>query len=57
MPKRSKTVMLTLRVPISLRARLRGAAKGDHRSVNGLVVALLWKALQAEAGMSGESST
>ena len=45
MAKRLKTVMLTLRVPISLRARLRGAAKGDHRSVNGLVIALLSRAL------------
>jgi len=41
--------MLTLRVPTRLRAALRGAAKDDHRSVNGLVVALLWRALQAEA--------
>jgi hypothetical protein len=45
MAKRPKTVMLTLRIPTDLRAALRGEAKGDHRSVNGLVVALLWKAL------------
>ena len=45
MAKRPKTVMLTLRIPTALRVALRGAAKGDHRSVNGLVVALLWKAL------------
>jgi hypothetical protein len=46
MAKRSKSVTLTLRVPISLRAALRSAAKGDHRSVNGLVVALLWRSLK-----------
>ena len=47
MLKRSMTVtvMLTLRAPISLRARLRGAAKGDHRSVN----ELLWRALRGES--------
>jgi hypothetical protein len=48
MTKRSKTVMLTLRVPTALRAALRSSAKGDHRSVNGLVIALLWKALKKE---------
>jgi hypothetical protein len=42
----AKTVMLTLRIPTDLRKALRGAAKGDHRSVNGLVVALLWRSLQ-----------
>jgi hypothetical protein len=49
MEKRSKTVMLTLRIPTGLRSALRTAAKGDHRSVNGLVVSLLWRALQAES--------
>lgn len=49
MAKRSKTVMLTLRVPISLRTALRSASKADHRSVNGLVVALLFRSLQARA--------
>ena len=44
-----KTVMLTLRIPAELRKALRSAAKSDHRSVNGLVVALLWRALQKEA--------
>jgi hypothetical protein len=48
MAKRSKTVMLTLRIPTALRTTLRAAAKGDHRSVNGLVVSLLWKALRQE---------
>jgi hypothetical protein len=46
MAKKNKTVMLTLRIPTALRAELRGAAKADHRSVNGLVVALLWRSLQ-----------
>ena len=41
MPKRSKTVMLTLRVPISLRAGLRGAAETDHRSVNSVSLPVL----------------
>jgi hypothetical protein len=44
----NKTVMLTLRIPAKLRAALRTAAKGDHRSVNGLVVSLLWQSLQAD---------
>jgi hypothetical protein len=44
---KTKTVMLTLRIPAELRTALRKAAKDDHRSVNGLVVALLWKSLQA----------
>jgi hypothetical protein len=44
MKKRPKTVMLTLRIPVELRGALRKAAKGDRRSVNNLVVALLWKA-------------
>jgi hypothetical protein len=48
MAKRPKTVMLTLRIPASLRTALRSAAKTDHRSVNGLVVALLWKSLQSQ---------
>jgi hypothetical protein len=47
MEKRSKTVMLTLRIPADLRSALRTAAKGDHRSVNGLVVSLLRRVLQA----------
>lgn len=46
MAKRPKTVMLTLRIPVPLRSALRTAAETDHRSVNGLVVALLWKFLQ-----------
>jgi hypothetical protein len=41
MAKRPRTVMLTLRIPAELRAALRKAAQDDHRSVNGLVVALL----------------
>ncbi len=45
MPKKPKTVMLTLRIPISLRTALRDAAEADHRSVNGLVVKLLWREL------------
>jgi predicted HicB family RNase H-like nuclease len=45
MAKRSKTVMLTLRIPDDLRAALRKAAKADRRSVNNLVVAMLWKTL------------
>jgi len=49
MVKRPKTVMLTLRIPTALRAALRGAAKGEHRSVNGMVVFLLWKGLQKDA--------
>ena len=47
MAKRPKTVMLTLRIPTELRTALRAAAKIDHRSVNGLVIALLWKTLQS----------
>lgn len=47
MAKAPKTVMLTLRVPISLRAALRDAAEADHRSVNGLVVKMLRQALEA----------
>lgn len=43
---RPKTVMLTLRIPTELRTELRAAAERDHRSVNGLVVALLWKTLR-----------
>jgi len=39
--------MLTLRIPSELRSALRDAAKKDHRSVNGLVSALLLRALQA----------
>jgi hypothetical protein len=39
--------MLTLRIPVSLRTALRDAAKADHRSVNGMAIALLWKSLQA----------
>jgi hypothetical protein len=51
MPRRSpKTVMLTLRIPADLRSALRDAAKNDHRSVNGLVVALLWRALPKTTG-------
>jgi hypothetical protein len=46
MAKRPKTVMLTLRIPTSLRSKLRDAAKSDHRSVNGLVVLLLEKELR-----------
>lgn len=46
MSTRPKTVMLTLRIPSELRSTLRRLAKGDHRSVNGLVVALLSKTLQ-----------
>lgn len=38
-------VMITLRIPAGLRAVLRSAAKDDHRSVNGLVVTLLQRAL------------
>jgi hypothetical protein len=50
MPKgSSKTVMLTLRIPADLRTALRKAAKADHRSVNGLVVAELWKSMQPRA--------
>jgi hypothetical protein len=45
MAKRPKTVMLTLRISTDLRKTLRSAARNDHRSVNGLVVALLWRAL------------
>lgn len=45
MAKSPKTVMLTLRIPTDLRESLRKAAKKDHRSVNGLVIALLSKAL------------
>lgn len=52
MLKRPKSVMLTLRIPAELRAALRAAAKADHRSVNGLVIALLWKSLQAPAPAS-----
>ena len=48
MSTRPKTVMLTLRIPSDLRAALRRLAKGDHRSVNGLVVALLSKTLQEQ---------
>lgn len=44
---KSKTVMLTLRVPDDLRAALRKAAENDRRSVNNLVVAMLWKVLTA----------
>jgi hypothetical protein len=44
---KSKTVMLTLRVPSGLRAALQKAAKDDHRSVNNLVVAMLRKVLQS----------
>jgi hypothetical protein len=47
--KHAKTVMLTLRIPAELRTQLRSFAKDDHRSVNGLVVALLWRAVQREA--------
>jgi len=46
MAKRGKTVMLTLRIPSSLRSALRRAAQDDHRSVNGLVAMFLWKGLQ-----------
>ena len=46
---KAKTVMLTLRIPADLRSELRRAAKTDHRSVNGLVVALLWRALQSNS--------
>jgi len=53
MAKRPKTVTLTLRIPAALRASLRSAAKDDHRSVNGLVVALLWKALQTSNTSQG----
>ena len=50
MSRRSpQTVMLTLRIPASLRTALRRGAKVDHRSVNGLVVALLWKALESDS--------
>jgi hypothetical protein len=45
-PKKPKTVMLTLRIPSALRAALRDAARDDHRTVNGLVVTLLSKVLQ-----------
>jgi hypothetical protein len=48
MSKRPKTVMLTLRIPVELRTALRTAAKGDHRSVNGLVVSLLARSLKTE---------
>lgn len=41
--------MLTLRIPANLRGALRNAAKGDHRSVNSLVVALLWRTLEKDA--------
>ena len=44
-PSNPKTVMLTLRVPSSLRKALRKAAVDDHRSLNNLVVSMLWKAL------------
>ena len=40
--------MLTLRIPATLRTALRSNANKDHRSVNGLVVALLSKALEGE---------
>jgi hypothetical protein len=53
MAKRPKTVMLTLRIPAELRTALRSAAKGDHRSVNGLVVALLWRSLNAGQAKAG----
>lgn len=43
-----KTVMLTLRIPTELRAELRSAADRDHRSVNGLVVSVLSKALRRQ---------
>jgi hypothetical protein len=46
MARSPKTVMLTLRIPTTLRAALRSAARDDHRSVNGLVVALLWETFQ-----------
>jgi len=49
MAKLPKTVMLTLRIPTALRSALRSAARNDHRSVNGLVVAMLSKALQGTA--------
>jgi hypothetical protein len=49
MARSPKTVMLTLRIPTKLRAALRSAARGDHRSVNGLVVALLWETLRGDA--------
>lgn len=45
-PKATKTTMLTLRIPTALRTTLRRRAKDDHRSVNGLVVTLLWAALK-----------
>jgi hypothetical protein len=48
MASKSKTVMLTLRIPAPLRTALRNSAKGDHRSVNGFVVALLSKAMTGE---------
>jgi hypothetical protein len=44
---KSKTVMLTLRIPHDLRTALRKAAEDDRRSVNNLVVAMLWKVLTA----------
>jgi len=50
-PKRGKTVMLTLRVPFALRNALRRSALADHRTVNSLVVALLWEALYVEREM------
>jgi hypothetical protein len=43
---KSKTVMLTLRIPAPLRAALRSSAKTEHRSVNSLVVAMLWKTVE-----------
>ena len=49
MARRPKTVMLTLRIPADLRAELRRAAEDDHRSVNSLVVSVLWTALRAKS--------
>lgn len=39
----AQDVMLTLRIPTALRAELRSAVKFEHRSVNGLVVAMIFK--------------
>jgi hypothetical protein len=51
MASKSKTVMLTLRIPASLRSALRSSAKGDHRSVNSYVASLLLKAMTTEKAL------
>jgi hypothetical protein len=43
---KTKTVMLTLRIPAPLRVALRNSVKTEHRSVNSLVVAMLWNKIE-----------